>query len=209
MSTHLRFALEAVLGARLFDRTTRQLVAFGLDRIDADKDIRINLIEATDRILPLLPNGKIDTATLALTQASTPPTVAAAPKTELEAALHGIWSELLSAGSIGRDDNFFDMGGHSLLAMRLVTRIREDLHRHCTVSQVFQHPTLSALAAALTTAGSSYSSSVITLAGKCAMTTVPSFADSKRSTGGAGCAIRSLVRRYLTERSLRGILRRQ
>ena len=36
-------------------RTTRQLVAFDLDRIDADKDIRINLIEATDRILPLLP----------------------------------------------------------------------------------------------------------------------------------------------------------
>ena len=36
-------------------RTTRQLVAFGLDRIDADKDIKLNLIEATDRILPLLP----------------------------------------------------------------------------------------------------------------------------------------------------------
>ena len=45
--------------------TTRQLVAYGLDRIDPDKDIRINLIEAADRILPALPER--------LSKAATPP----------------------------------------------------------------------------------------------------------------------------------------
>lgn len=49
-------------------RTTRQLVAFGLDRIDPDKDIRINLIEAAERILPALPE-RLSTASAALLDA--------------------------------------------------------------------------------------------------------------------------------------------
>ncbi|MFM9437456.1 amino acid adenylation domain-containing protein [Janthinobacterium sp. CG_23.3] len=70
--------------------------------------------------LPLLPNGKIDRKALP------PPTIAAAaargaaPHSATEQLLASIWSELLGSTGIGADDNFFDAGGHSLLAMQAI-----------------------------------------------------------------------------------------
>jgi amino acid adenylation domain-containing protein len=116
------------------------------------------------RAIPLLPNGKVDTR--ALESAGLAPVSRNAvtpPQTETEAMLLTTWRELLNIDVIDRGQDFFELGGHSLLAMRLVTRIREDLHRHCTLSQVFQNPTIAKLAVALRSTAPHTSSSLVPL----------------------------------------------
>ncbi len=102
---------------------------------------------------PLLPNGKVDAAQLrALAPKSAVSLVASeldSPQDDLERRLKQIWQELLGTSDIGRHDNFFERGGHSLLAMRLVARIREDLGKHCSLQLVFQGATLAGLARSL------------------------------------------------------------
>ena len=79
--------------------------------------------------IPLLPNGKIDRASLPT------PTDAAVvregtfwvPRTDAEVALAQIWERLLGIDRVSTTDNFFDLGGHSLLAMRAVSEIHKSL----------------------------------------------------------------------------------
>lgn len=74
--------------------------------------------------LPLAPNGKLDRAALPAPYLDSAENLSfKAPCGELEVAIAGIWQELLGVERVGRHDNFFDIGGHSLLAMRLITRI--------------------------------------------------------------------------------------
>ncbi|RYP53444.1 hypothetical protein DL768_001589 [Monosporascus sp. mg162] len=68
--------------------------------------------------------------------------------TEMERHLKALWDELLPGHSIGPDDNFFSLGGDSLLAMRLVKKTSS--LGSITVADVFKYPTLSAMAAAIT-----------------------------------------------------------
>ena len=76
--------------------------------------------------MPMLPNGKVDRASL---PAPVIDIVLAdgrsyvPPVTHSEQVIAGIWSELLGVEKIGRTDNFFDLGGHSLMAMRSVAAI--------------------------------------------------------------------------------------
>ncbi|MDB4948389.1 MAG: tycC3 [Gemmatimonadetes bacterium] len=71
----------------------------------------------------------------------------AALGTPTETALAAMWAELLGRPSFGAGDDFFLSGGHSLLAMRLTSRVRERLGVLLPLSEVFEHPVLSALAA--------------------------------------------------------------
>jgi amino acid adenylation domain-containing protein len=79
--------------------------------------------------IPLLPNGKIDRASLPM------PTEAAVvrdasfwvPRTDTEVAMAQIWERLLDIDRVSTTDNFFDLGGHSLLAMRAVSEIHKAL----------------------------------------------------------------------------------
>jgi amino acid adenylation domain-containing protein len=100
---------------------------------------------------PLTPNGKIDRK--ALPDHESPASGdAAAPVREmsgLEATLVGLWRELLRVERVGPDDNFFDLGGHSMLAARLVARLRERLGAQVPMRTVFESPTVAALAAAI------------------------------------------------------------
>jgi aryl carrier-like protein len=95
--------------------------------------------------LPLNANGKVDRAAL-------PPPGAAsleayvAPRTAVEARLAEIWAGVLGCGRIGIRDHFQEVGGHSLVATRVVARIRDVLDGDITVATLAEHPTIEALA---------------------------------------------------------------
>jgi amino acid adenylation domain-containing protein len=97
--------------------------------------------------LPLSPNGKVDCAALLLSAGETaePAESRTEPRDELERTLAGLWEEVLGVKSIGIHDRFFEMGGHSLLAVRLLAKIEKTFKRKLPVSAVFQHPTVAEL----------------------------------------------------------------
>ncbi|MGW2182501.1 SDR family NAD(P)-dependent oxidoreductase [Streptomyces sp. NPDC001732] len=72
-----------------------------------------------------------------------------APATDLERALAALWGEVLGS-EVGRDDRFFDLGGSSLRAARLVNRINGTLAARLSVHQLYEHPTVGELAEVLT-----------------------------------------------------------
>ncbi|ATZ23716.1 Dimodular nonribosomal peptide synthase [Streptomyces lavendulae subsp. lavendulae] len=91
--------------------------------------------------LPLTPNGKIDKSALPAPQAVTT-AGGRAPRTPLEEKVRTWFGEALAAPSpLSIDDDFFDQGGHSLLAARLTNRIGTALGVTLTLRDVFQHPT--------------------------------------------------------------------
>ncbi|MGK3988241.1 amino acid adenylation domain-containing protein [Sorangium sp. So ce136] len=94
--------------------------------------------------LPHTPYGKIDRR--ALPAPAAPSGEAATPRTEAEAALAGIWSELLGRPAVGVQENFFELGGDSILALQVVSRARA-AGLSLTPRQIFQHQTIADLAA--------------------------------------------------------------
>jgi amino acid adenylation domain-containing protein/non-ribosomal peptide synthase protein (TIGR01720 family) len=97
--------------------------------------------------MPVTPNGKIHRAALPLPQQ--PATVAAAtsaPRSPVEAALGRIFAETLQRDAVSMEDNFFDIGGHSLKAMLLIGRIRRELGLEVSIADIFSRPTPRALA---------------------------------------------------------------
>lgn len=101
--------------------------------------------------LPLTPNNKIDRASLpAPDEYSTGVAVPfVPPRTATERLLAQIWGEVLGVEKVGADENFLDMGGHSLLAARIAARIRESTGADTGVAAVFELPTIARLAAEL------------------------------------------------------------
>ena len=101
--------------------------------------------------LPLTANGKIDRAAL-----PAPGAVDAnryvAPRSDLEAALARIWSDVLNKPRVGIDDDFFRLGGHSLLATQAVAKMRAALDVELSLRSLFETPTIARLAARLESA---------------------------------------------------------
>jgi amino acid adenylation domain-containing protein/non-ribosomal peptide synthase protein (TIGR01720 family) len=100
---------------------------------------------------PLSPNGKVDRKALPEPSSSRPDLEKqyVAPRTPLEQTLADIWRELLGIDSVGIHDNFFDLGGHSLLATQLASRVRHALQAEVPLRELFEHPTVARLAAAI------------------------------------------------------------
>ncbi|MDC0749710.1 non-ribosomal peptide synthetase [Polyangium mundeleinium] len=97
--------------------------------------------------LPRTPNGKLDRRALPAPSAVEPALADSLPlEGELEQAIAAIWRQVLQTTRIGRDDNFFDLGGNSLLAMRVYAELREQLHIDLPAVALFQYPTVGALA---------------------------------------------------------------
>lgn len=97
---------------------------------------------------PQTPNGKIDKRSLPdpanLRPESAP--ILRKPTNKLEKELSKIWGELLSISEVGIDDNFFEMGGTSLLTKKMVVIIAEQLKLEVPITKIYQHPTISDLA---------------------------------------------------------------
>jgi natural product biosynthesis luciferase-like monooxygenase protein/amino acid adenylation domain-containing protein/non-ribosomal peptide synthase protein (TIGR01720 family) len=97
--------------------------------------------------LPLTPSGKVDRRLLRARAAPTGNAVEyVAPATPEELALAGIWTELLGRPRIGARDDFFALGGHSLMAAQIVSRVRDALGVELPLTAVFESPTLAGLA---------------------------------------------------------------
>lgn len=100
---------------------------------------------------PLTPNGKVDRKSLPAPDRAAPaPTeVSAAPRDDLERRLVRIWEEVLDRRPVGVWDNFFDIGGHSLLAVSLFAQIEHVMGRELPLATLFQAPTVAQLARVL------------------------------------------------------------
>ncbi|MFD0547749.1 amino acid adenylation domain-containing protein [Streptomyces rectiviolaceus] len=101
--------------------------------------------------LPLTPSGKTDRKALPAPQTGRPDlkTRFVAPKDGLEQTLAGMWRGLLGVERVGLRDNFFDLGGHSLLMAEFRTGLAAALGHELTMVELFQHPTIESLAARL------------------------------------------------------------
>ncbi len=97
--------------------------------------------------LPLLPNGKVDRRSLPKLDNSRLDLGVAyvAPQTQEEHAIATVWKETLQLEKVGIHDNFFDLGGNSLLIVQAHSKLREVLGRELSVVDLFQHPTIGAL----------------------------------------------------------------
>lgn len=96
--------------------------------------------------IPLTLNGKLDVRALPMAEAQLTSGAKTVFSTETEKRLAEIWSELLHKSDIAPQDNFFTLGGNSLLAVQMVSRIKKQLGAHLEVRAVFDDAGLSSLA---------------------------------------------------------------
>src|SRR5262249_29148467 len=125
-------AMDAeVLRAHLLTRVPDYMVPAAYVRLEA---------------LPLTPNGKLDRRALPEPKAGAHAVHSyQAPVGEIESTLARLWSEVLQLEQVGRHDNFFALGGHSMLAVRLIERMRRE-GLQADVRTLFTASTLAALA---------------------------------------------------------------
>jgi len=105
--------------------------------------------------LPLSSNGKVDRNALPLPETGSQEReeTFVAPRDAREQQLAQVWSEVLRVNPISIHDNFFDLGGHSLLIMQVLSRLRERFGFQMTVREVFERPTIAEIAELLNSDG--------------------------------------------------------
>ncbi|MEP6995771.1 MAG: phosphopantetheine-binding protein, partial [Acidobacteriota bacterium] len=104
--------------------------------------------------LPLTPNGKMDRRALPEPDWAGFSSAVSAfrpPRTRLEQDLAAIWSDALGVGEIGVGDNFFDVGGDSILATRIFSRVREAFGVELSLVSIFETSTIEEMAALIET----------------------------------------------------------
>ncbi|MBU7314572.1 non-ribosomal peptide synthetase [Paenibacillus oleatilyticus] len=99
--------------------------------------------------MPLTPNGKVDRKALPAPDREEGDVSYIAPRNELEDKLAAIWQDVLRLGRVGVRDNFFEIGGHSLRATAMISRIHKELNVQLPLREVFLSPTIEKLAFAI------------------------------------------------------------
>jgi amino acid adenylation domain-containing protein len=148
---------QAVVVCRGTDASQTKLVAYIVSRRNAS----LNANELRDHLrrmmpeymmpaayifpdkLPLTANGKVNREALPEPEILSHEYVA--PRTPMEVTLAALWSEVLKLERPGIRDNFFESGGHSLLAVQLVSRIREEFRVELPIRQLFERPTIESI----------------------------------------------------------------
>ncbi len=93
--------------------------------------------------LPITPNGKVDRRALpAPVEEAAEARGYAPPASVVEEQIAAVWREVLGLEKVGVEDNFFDVGGHSLLLVRLHSRLQEVLGREISLMELFSHPNI-------------------------------------------------------------------
>ncbi|KAG0196525.1 hypothetical protein BGX28_010028 [Mortierella sp. GBA30] len=135
MTSQLAFALRSYLATKL----PEYMVPAAFVRMDT---------------LPLTHNGKLDRKALPSPEGSAFAFQAyEEPRGEVENMLSSIWRELLKVERVGRNDGFFNLGGHSLMAVRMIGRIRAMLGFNLSLRTLFEAPTIAELAPRLLATG--------------------------------------------------------
>ncbi|WP_433732007.1 amino acid adenylation domain-containing protein [Actinoplanes sp. CA-051413] len=102
--------------------------------------------------LPVDPNGKLDRRALPAPDLTAAPDRYVAPRTDTERTLASIWSDVLGVPRVGVEDDFFALGGDSILSIQVVSRARA-AGLQLTSRELFRHPNIAALASVVTVAG--------------------------------------------------------
>jgi acyl carrier protein len=96
--------------------------------------------------LPRNTSGKVDRAALPMPpEQSAGADGYAAPQGELEERLAGLWAELLQVDRVGLDDNFFDLGGHSMLALQMRAAMQSRFGFELSIVDLFSHASIRSL----------------------------------------------------------------
>jgi amino acid adenylation domain-containing protein len=156
---------QTIVAARVLGPGDKQLVAYVVPRASphpSSTELREYLARKLPsymvpaffvmlEALPLNPNGKVDRRALPVPDGTRPELTQefVAPHTPTEQALATIWKEILSLDLVGLHDDFFSLGGHSLRALQVTSRIRQHFHVDVPLRSFFSHPTLAGLAALL------------------------------------------------------------
>jgi len=96
--------------------------------------------------IPLTANGKVDRAALPRPTSTAAAASDGSPRNEMEQRLAALWAEVLKKDAVGIHDNFFSLGGHSLVAIRLLGRIAKTFGHRLSLRVLFEHPTIAELA---------------------------------------------------------------
>ena len=114
-------------------------------------DFMVPAVVMSIPIMPLTPNGKVDRKALPVppradrSASASGSAASAAPKAGAEATVTDIWQRVLGLQQIGLRDNFFDIGGHSLLIIQVLKELREKFTRPIQMTDLFRHTTIETL----------------------------------------------------------------
>ncbi|HXB23008.1 MAG TPA: amino acid adenylation domain-containing protein, partial [Candidatus Solibacter sp.] len=152
---------QAVVTVRDVRQLGKQLVAYLVSATKSGLDINFIRKGLTERLpgymvpaafivlesLPLLPNGKLDRKALPSADELDPKAQTfVSPDSELEHVIAVVWREVLRIDKVGINDNFFDLGGHSLLLVRVHARLQKFFDVPLPMVKLFEYPTIAALA---------------------------------------------------------------
>jgi len=149
---------DAIVLAREEKTGEKRLVAYVVGKVETPAlrtylqerlpDYMIPSAWVTLDAMPLTTNGKVDRKALPAPDSQRPELSSAyiAPRSAIEREIAEVWQEALSIESVGVNDNFFDLGGHSLQAVQVHGKLRAKFEKNLLLFELFQFPTIAAMA---------------------------------------------------------------